>query len=111
MMGAFMKAGFVLLVSVLMIRTALAQTPTGTIAGVVRDPSGAAVPGAQVHAINIATGLLRGSVSSGDGNFSLPSLPGGQYRISAESSGFQQVVRSVTVEAGGTTTADLDLHI
>jgi hypothetical protein len=107
----FMKAEVVLFVSVLTIGTALAQTPTGTIAGIVRDPSGAVVPGAQVHTINMATGFARDSVSSGDGNFSVPALLAGEYQISAECSGFQKIVRTATVEAGGTTTVDLDLRL
>src|SRR5262245_10645034 len=36
---------------------AIAQTPAGTIAGVVRDPSGAAVAGAQVYLVSEVTGL------------------------------------------------------
>jgi hypothetical protein len=106
-----MEARVVVLVCVLTIRIGLAQAPTGTIAGIVRDSSGAVVSGAQVDTINTATGLARSSSTSGDGNFSLPALPAGEYRISAVSSGFQQIVRFVIVEAGGTTTADLDLRV
>jgi carboxypeptidase family protein len=105
-----MKAEVVLFLSALTIGTALAQTPTGTIAGIVRDPSGAVVAGVQVHTINMATGFARDSVSSGDGNFSLPALLAGEYQITAEFPGFQKIVRTATVEAGGTTTVDLDLR-
>ena len=37
----------------------LAQAPTGTIAGVARDPSGAAVAGAQVKLTSPASGFSR----------------------------------------------------
>ena len=38
---------------------ARAQSPTGSIAGVIRDPSGAAVPAATAKAVNASTGLAR----------------------------------------------------
>src|SRR6266849_5097370 len=87
------------------------QAPTGTIAGVVRDPSGAVISDAQVQAVNVATGLQRTSAASGQGNYSLPALLAGEYQISAEAAGFQRIIRSVTVEVGGTTTADFDLRV
>jgi hypothetical protein len=60
------------------------QAPTGTIAGVIRDPSGAAVPAAQVRAVSVATGLARIGISSELGNYSFPALPAGDYEVSAE---------------------------
>ena len=58
-----------------------AQAPTGTIAGVVRDPSGAVISGAQVQAVNVATGSGRISSTSSQGNYSLPALLAGEYQI------------------------------
>jgi hypothetical protein len=48
---------------------ATAQAPTGSIAGVVRDASGAAVPAAQVKLRNAATGLERTIATSGQGDY------------------------------------------
>ena len=36
-----------------------AQVPTGTIAGVIVDPSGAPVPGARLKVVNLATNIAR----------------------------------------------------
>jgi hypothetical protein len=87
------------------------QTPTGAIAGVVRDPSGAAVAGAQVRLTNPATGLMRTAVTSGEGNYSFTVLQAGEYELSLEVNGFRRAVRPATVEAGATTNADFDLVV
>src|SRR5262245_61848067 len=88
-----------------------AQTPTGVIAGVVRDPSGAAVTGAQVKLVSLATGLTRAVGASEQGAYSFPALLPGEYKVSAEVQGFRSVVQPATVEAGATTTLDFALPI
>src|SRR5713101_6957131 len=45
-----------------------AQVPTGTIAGVVRDPSGAAVSGARLKVVSLATNVARTEASSEQGD-------------------------------------------
>ncbi len=90
---------------------ALAQAPTGTIAGTVTDESGAGVPDAQVRIASKATGAQR-LVSSGlDGYYSAALLPPGDYEIRAEAKGFRALVREATVETGSTTTADLNMKV
>jgi hypothetical protein len=90
---------------------AAAQTPTGFIVGVVRDPSGAAVPAARVKVESKSTGLARTVVSSGTGDYSFPALFAGEYEISVEFPGFRRAVRQAAVEAGLTTTTDFSLQI
>src|ERR1051326_3678394 len=53
------------------------------ISGAVRDPSGAAVPNAKVTATQTDTGLVRSTVSGGEGNYVLTNLPVGPYRLEA----------------------------
>src|SRR5881409_2873665 len=89
----------------------LGQTPAGTIAGMVRDSSGAVVPGVQVQAVNAATGLVRASATSEQGDYSFPALLSGEYQVSVEAPGFARTARSVIVEAGGTTTLNFDLRV
>ena len=88
-----------------------AQAPTGTIAGVVTDATGAAVAGARITINSRATGLNRNLTSSEDGNYSAPSLPPGEYRVTAEATGFSSLERTDTVEAGTTTRVDLPLDV
>jgi hypothetical protein len=59
------------------------------VSGVVFDPSGAAVSGAQVRAVNTATGLMRPAASDSDGNYSLGNLPVGPYRLEVTAPGFK----------------------
>src|SRR5215471_13322936 len=93
------------------ISLAIAQAPTGTIAGVVRDPSGAAIRGARVKLTSTATSLARTVVTSQQGDYSFPALLAGEYEVSVEASGFQRVVRQAVVEAGTTTTTDFALRV
>src|SRR5919198_3680240 len=51
------------------------QTFRGTILGTVTDPSGAVVSGAKVTVRNVATGLERTTLTSGDGSYTIPELP------------------------------------
>src|SRR5262245_479539 len=94
-----------------LIGLASAQAPTGTIAGVVLDPTGAAVAGALVEVMNLATGLLRTTASSEAGDYSLPALLAGEYEVRVALPGFQRTVRRASVEAGATTTTDFQLRI
>ena len=90
-----------------LIGLASAQSPTGTIAGVIRDPTGAAVAGARLEVVNLATGLSRTAASSEEGLYSLPALLAGEYEVRAAAPGFQRTVRQASVAAGATTTTDL----
>src|SRR5437867_2935066 len=94
-----------------LIRLASAQAPTGTIGGVVRDPSGAAVAGALVRLASQASGLARLAATSEQGDYSFPALLPGEYEVSVEAPGFERTVRTATVEAGTTTTADFTLRV
>src|SRR5229473_2457666 len=90
---------------------ALAQTPTGTISGVVTDESGAVIPNANVTIHDKGTGADRVLTSGPDGSFSAPALPAGVYEVRVESKGFRTIVREATVEVGATTTADIHMIV
>ncbi|HTS28648.1 MAG TPA: carboxypeptidase-like regulatory domain-containing protein [Bryobacteraceae bacterium] len=88
-----------------------AQTPTGSIAGVVHDASGAVVPNASIAMTGQDTGLLRNLLSASDGSYIATALPPGVYQVKVAMSGFRTVVRDATVETGATTTVDLRLEL
>jgi hypothetical protein len=71
-----------------------AAQSTAAIVGTVRDPSGAAVPNATVTVTNVGTSLSQTRSSSGEGAFSFPLLPVGEYRLEVESPGFQRYIRT-----------------
>ena len=85
-----------------------AQTGTGRISGLVRDASGAVVPGVTVSAVHDDTGLRQETVTTQSGLFLFPSLPVGPYTIRAELSGFKTVSRPKTMLTVG---SDVDLTI
>lgn len=71
-----------------------AQSPTGSISGVIKDSTGAAVNGAAVQAVKVDTQTPYSSVSTGDGNYALPSLPIGQYTLRVTATGFKSDERT-----------------
>ncbi len=78
---------------------AIAQSNTASIVGVVKDPSGALVPGATVTATNRATGITRNTKSSDSGEFALTNLAPGSYSLRIEAGGFKTILlQSLTVE-------------
>ena len=88
----------------------LAQS--GTIVGTVNDESGAAVVDATITLLNTASGFSRVVTSNGSGQYVAPSIPTGTYRVTAEKSGFQKLVReNILLTAADTATLNLSLRI
>jgi hypothetical protein len=76
---------------------------TGTITGTVIDPSGAAIPNAQVAATSNGQGTQRQTASGSTGVFSFYSVPIGQYTLTISAPGFAPAtVNEVQVNAGAT---------
>src|SRR5262245_15153055 len=72
-----------------------AQVSTGEIAGTIADASGAAVPKAKVTAVNTQTNaVVRETVTSTEGTYTMTLLPPGTYTVSAEASGFRRTVQT-----------------
>jgi hypothetical protein len=71
----------------------MAQLPTATVLGTVKDNSGAVVPGTSLTARNVDTGQTRQVSSGDDGSYQFAGLPVGNYEISAEHAGFGTAVR------------------
>ena len=89
-----------------------AAQATGSITGLITDQSGAVMPGVTVEATSTATGLVRTTVTGGDGFYSIPLLQPGRYGVKATLSGFKPVVRErVEVTVGDTSRADIQLVV
>lgn len=71
--------------------TACGQTATGQIQGRITDPSGGAVPQAEVVAINVATNIKRVVQSDAAGLYTIPLLMPGLYRLTVTKTGFKPV--------------------
>ncbi|HEY7513191.1 MAG TPA: TonB-dependent receptor, partial [Vicinamibacteria bacterium] len=88
---------------------ALAQS-NGAISGVVRDASGAGVPGAVITITNQATKASHDVTSAPDGSFTA-SVPPGVYSATASVKGFAKWThKDLKVDAGGTATANFTLE-
>ena len=86
---------------------AAAQLPTGTLTGIIVDPSGTAVAGAAVHVVDIGSGAERRLASAADGAFVMPGLPPGKYHVTVSAPLFAPAERVALVEAGQTTRLDI----
>jgi Carboxypeptidase regulatory-like domain/TonB dependent receptor-like, beta-barrel len=74
---------------------------TGSISGVVTDPSGAAIAGAAVTATNVATGTNRTTKTNGTGFYSFPSLKVGAYNVTVGHPGFKTTeIKNIVVQIG-----------
>jgi Carboxypeptidase regulatory-like domain len=62
---------------------------TGVIRGTVVDKSGAAVPGATVEIVQVATNYTRSVTTNGTGAFEATTLPIGSYTVTVKKAGFQ----------------------
>lgn len=92
--------------------TAAAQEQTGSIQGVVKDASGAVLPGVTVEARSPAAVGVSTAVTNEDGVYRFPALPPGVYELTANLQGFTaSVVKNVMVELGKQLTVDHSLRL
>lgn len=84
-----------------MAHTAFAQF-SGTISGIISDPSGAIVPGASLSLRNIATNELRTTTSTPAGVFQFVSLAPGSYELTTTMTGFSPSKTILTLETNQT---------
>jgi hypothetical protein len=88
-----------------------AQDLRGSVEGVVRDASGAVLPGATVEATS-PTGVVQSTTADGVGGFRFPSLPSGTYKLTATLQGFQsRSVDEVHVNLGQIKKVDFALPV
>ena len=87
----FLRFGRCLPVVVLLATPAAAQDQGGGIQGVVRDGSGAVLPGATIEARSPSMPGVQTAVSGGDGVYRFPILRPGIYEVSAALTGFTPV--------------------
>ena len=89
-----------------------AQYDTGSLVGVVHDATGAVIPGVKITVENKSTNARFTAVSNGAGEYQVPSLHTGLYKITAEHTGFGTAVAdSITVSVGEPQHIDLMLQV
>jgi hypothetical protein len=89
-----------------------AQDFRGGITGRITDAQGGRLPGATVTATHVATNVASTSTTDSAGDYSLPYLPTGTYRLTVELSGFKKVVRDgIEVRIGDRLSIDVPLQV
>jgi hypothetical protein len=92
--------------------SARAQVAGVTISGTISDPSGAAIPTAQISIKNVATGVIRVVTTDSSGLYVAPNLLPGSYEITFSATGFSTLVETnITVAVGEQRSLDAGLKV
>src|SRR5258707_505713 len=87
-------------------------SPTGSITGFVKDPSGAFVPGVKITLTNAATNGRLTTTTGDAGAYQFPQLAPGTYSLVAEAAGFKKwSIGSALVEVDQITRADFAMEL
>jgi hypothetical protein len=91
---------------------ATAQSERGNITGIVTDPTGAAIAGAELSVVHRDTNATTNTVATGSGEYNVPNLLPGAYRIEITSAGFKRFVQqNINVSAATTVRIDAQLQL
>jgi hypothetical protein len=89
-----------------------AQQYSGTIAGTVTDPAGAAISGATVTFTNVGTNATDTTTTSDSGSFTFAQVPIGTYDVKIQQAGFKEFLsHSVEVHTSSTSEVNAQLSV
>jgi len=98
--------------SCLLVQPSYGQVAGATLSGAVKDPSGAAIPMAQVSIKNVATGVTRNLTTDSVGFYSAPNLLPGDYEVTFTAQGFAREVRTgVNLDVGAQQVLDATMRV
>ncbi len=109
-----MKLRFALLCATLLMASMVLVFPQsqGTISGVVKDPTGAVIPGAEVILTNVDTGVKRTVVSDDAGFYNATNVEVGNYKVSVTMPGFKTATSDITkVDARSNRVVNITLQV
>ncbi len=88
------------------------QSVGSSLSGTVTDPSGAAVPSAEVTVTAIETGVKAKFTTGPDGLYSFPNLQAGSYELKVSAKGFRDYVqRGISVRLSASVRQDVKLEL
>ena len=82
-----------LLLNVLIATAVIAQSPYGTISGLVLDPAARPIARAEIQIVNDATGVRYSGVTNEEGIYAIATLPPGPYRLQVSKTGFKTLIK------------------
>jgi hypothetical protein len=91
--------------------TLVAQTGSGTINGVVTDPTGAVIRGATVTILNPVSHFQRTTATDGSGRFSFTNVPFNPYHMTVVAKGFASHVQDVVIRSTVPVTLTISLKL
>lgn len=84
---------------------------SGSIEGIVKDPSGAAIVGAAVEISYPVTGFHREATTGSDGSFRFTNVPFNPYHLTVNAAGFEAYSQDVDVRSSVPTAVQISLKI
>jgi hypothetical protein len=91
---------------------AFSQGTTALLSGSITDPTGATVPGASVTVTNVETDQIVKTVSNDKGEYALPSMAAGTYRVVVSKQGFKAgSIAGVEIASGVNATVNVRLEL
>jgi hypothetical protein len=112
-MPVFAHTATIFLMAAILFPAALrAQVAGGTLSGTISDPTGRAVPQAQIVITNVATGVEKTVTTNTDGFYTAVNLLPGTYQIKISATGFNSELKTgITMNVGAQQTFDLVLRV
>src|SRR5712675_781821 len=105
----FLLASLSLLLFALPVRAQLGNS--GSIEGVVKDPSGSSVPNAKIEMSNPVTGYRRGTTTDNSGAFRFSNVPFDPYHLTVTAAGFDSAGQDVDVRSVVPSNITIDLKV
>jgi hypothetical protein len=90
---------------------ASAQTSSGTLQGVITDPSNAVVPGAKIEIHNPVSGYSHTALTDGAGRFNIPNVPFNPYHLIVSAKGFSLYTQDVDIRSIVPTNLNIGLKL
>ncbi len=88
------------------------QVITGSISGIVTDPTGAAIPGAAVTVTNEGTSVSRSATTDGEGFYAIEAMPSGEYTVRISKQGFKEAItRGIHLDPGQRRATNVALQV
>ena len=91
--------------------TSIAQIATTSLHGVVKDPSGAVVPGAKITLTNAATGQVLSATSNGAGEYSFSQISPAHYTLDVTATGFSDQKKTAELIVAQPATIDFTMSV
>ena len=107
----FLLAAYLSIVSAVALEAAGQQSASATLGGRIIDPNQAVVAGAEVTALQKATGTARTTTTNADGVFVLTNLPADEFEITIKSPGFAAKTVGVTLQVGQSQSLNVALSV